>query len=227
MTKHYMIALCLALACTHSQAADYVLYSTTAPSGGAATGDALVSDVLKGKTFSTAVSNGLTGIAYPSAVPKTGQKTSYQIGSDGYYTNGVAWPNPRFSYMANTSCVLDNLTGLIWARYATQTNDTWSNAVVFCESLDYGGRTDWRLPNRSEMLSIVSLEYSGLALPNTAGTAQFTAGNPFDNVEDGEYWTSTTRKASTSQAWYFTTSDGWIYYAAKTGTRRVWPVCGP
>ena len=36
MTKHYIIALCLALACTHSQAADYVLYSTTAPAGGIA-----------------------------------------------------------------------------------------------------------------------------------------------------------------------------------------------
>jgi len=35
-------------------------------------------------------------VTYSSAVPKTGQTTSYQTGDDGTYQKGVASPNPRF-----------------------------------------------------------------------------------------------------------------------------------
>ena len=81
-------------------------------------------------------------------VPKTGQTTSYQTGDDGTYQKGVTWPSPRFTVQGNTNTVIDNLTGLVWARNANLGGAmTWSNAIVYCEGLTYGGHSDWRLPN--------------------------------------------------------------------------------
>ena len=45
-----------------------------------------------------------------AVVAKTGQTTSYQVGDDGDYKKGVAWPNPRFT-ASRHQVVLDNLTG--------------------------------------------------------------------------------------------------------------------
>ena len=82
-------------------------------------------------------------LVYPSPVPKTGQTNSYQTGDCGYYTNGVSWPNPRFTVLDETNCILDNLTGLIWARNANLGGElTWSDAITFCKGLTYGGTND-------------------------------------------------------------------------------------
>ena len=108
---------------------------------------------------------------YPIAIPKTGQTTSYQTGDDGTYQKGVAWPSPRFIVQGDTNTVMDNLTGLMWARNANLGGAmTWSNAVVYCEGLTYGGHSDWRLPNRRELLSLVN---DGVLVPRAAVRTSF------------------------------------------------------
>ena len=70
-------------------------------------------------------------LVYAAPVPKTGQTNSTQSGDNGYYTNDVTWPNPRFTVLADTNCVLDNLTGLIWTRNARLGGErTWSDAIA-------------------------------------------------------------------------------------------------
>ncbi|MDH5721217.1 MAG: DUF1566 domain-containing protein, partial [Spirochaetia bacterium] len=62
--------------------------------------------------------------------------------------------------------VTDYTTNLVWQKCSMgQTNDascsgsattaTWFNAINYCEGLTLGGKTDWRLPNVTELESIV------------------------------------------------------------------------
>jgi hypothetical protein len=168
--------------------------------------------------------------AYPAMVPVTGQTNSYATGDDGDLEQGVAWPSPRFTIQANTNCVKDNLTGLIWARNADLFGVTnLGAAITNCMTLDYGGHTDWRLPNISEILSLTISPYYDPSIVNAAGTGQATEGDPFNNYPVGAvaYWSSTTCSWAPTYAYcgmshYVTTVN-----KLKSDTAYTWPVRGP
>jgi hypothetical protein len=136
-------------------------------------------------------------LAQPAPVEKTGQTTKYATGDDGDYEKGVAWPNPRFTDNGDQT-VTDNLTGLMWAKNANLFGTkTWAEAINACEILELGANgcnlyTDWRLPNRRELFSLIHDGFYDPAVPNTAGTGEWTDGDPFDNVRLNPYWSSTT-----------------------------------
>ena len=182
------------------------------------------------------VSGSSNRLMYASPVPKTGQTNSYQPGDDGYYTKGVAWPNPRFTVQADTNCVTDNMTGLVWARNANLNGRmTWSNAIVYCEALNYGGQADWHLPNERELKSLIHSGYYLPALCNTAGTGQWTPNNPFRGVQGSgqsyyadNYWSSTTVAGAADDAWSVDMAFGGVSFTPnhKMDTLFVWPVRG-
>ena len=51
--------------------------------------------------------------------------------------------------------VFDRTTGLRWQPVASSDSMSWDNAVAYCEDLEYGGLSDWRLPNPHELLDIL------------------------------------------------------------------------
>ena len=55
--------------------------------------------------------------------------------------------------------ILDSSTNLFWQKDPVK-KATWKEALDYCESLDYAGHSDWRLPNKNELLSLV--DYSKL-----------------------------------------------------------------
>ena len=162
---------------------------------------------------------GVTGAVY-ALVPKTGQKISYRAGDDGALQKGVAWPAPRFVVQPGSNTVLDNLTGLMWTLNANiisgQTN--WDGAVDFCRTLNYAGYSDWRLPNRREMLSLID--------DGQTNSPVLPAGHPFTNVQSATYWTSTTYGLGTSRAWGVSVLNGYSDFFQKTSFYYVWPVRG-
>jgi len=170
------------------------------------------------------------GSTYAAPVPQTGQTTLYQTGDDGDYEKGVAWPNPRFTIgtgVDGTNRVTDNLTGLVWARNANMGGTmTWSDAIVYCEALNYGGETDWRFPNLRELQSLFDYRWNAPALCDTAGTGQWSAGDPFTDVPSAEYWSSTTYAYDTGQAWHVQMSAGSMNAVVKSLPKYVWPVRG-
>ncbi|MEE8553048.1 MAG: DUF1566 domain-containing protein, partial [Desulfobacterales bacterium] len=111
---------------------------------------------------------------------------------------GVEWPNPRFTDNENGT-VTDNLTGLIWLKNANCFGvRNWWEALTDCNGLSAGENLcnsgavslndgssggDWRLPNRFELESLLNMEYYQPALSNSVGTAQWTHGDPFDDVQ--------------------------------------------
>jgi hypothetical protein len=171
----------------------------------------------------------------PTPVPKTGQTDAHGIGDDGDFEKGVAWPIPRFTDNGNGT-VTDNLTGLIWLKNANCFGTrTWNDALSDCNGLNSGecglsdGSSvgDWRLPNRNELNSLIAILYYP-SLPNTAGTGPWAEGDPFTNVQNTFYWSSTTAFVyTTDYAFGVQMNGGWVDDKLKATTYNpVWPVRG-
>lgn len=170
----------------------------------------------------------------PAPVEKTGLTASYTIGDDGSLRMGVSWPNPRFTDNGNGT-VTDNLTGLIWLKYANCFGTrTWDQALSDCNGLSAGwcglidGSTagDWRLPNRNELNSLLDVRYANPALCNTSGTGQWTSGNPFTNVQSLNYYWSSTPFVVSAAAWKVGMEAGELTISMITDYLYVWPVRG-
>jgi len=173
-------------------------------------------------------------------LPRTGQSTCYDkyspydpiicagTGQDGDTLTGVAWPQPRFTDNGDT--VTDNLTGLIWTKNANVPGDhkTWQEALDYVKGMNTGtnpnfGYTDWHLPNRKEIYSLIDFSQSNPALP---------ANYPFTNVKFGDsdcYWSSTSHTSGqyASDAWYVYMLYGTVSFTSKTlsyNLNFVWPV---
>jgi hypothetical protein len=152
-------------------------------------------------------------------------------GEDGEHLSGAAWPAQRFKPNAGSTYALDKLTGLVWAT-ATQTPGpaacadaglivTWQQALDHVKCLNQNawlGVTDWRLPNRKELRSLVDYSKGAPALPS---------GNPFDDASGYTYWSSTTDPNLATSAWAVSMFTGGLSSAGKTGLLPVWPVSGP
>jgi len=115
----------------------------------------------------------------------------------------------------NAEIVSDSATGLQWQDDAivASTTRTWTDAIGYCENtLVLGGYTDWRLPNKKELLSIVDRSRYAPAIDNTI----------FVNTASSYYWSSTTDASYTSNAWgvYFSYGDSLNRYKTLNGYVR-------
>ena len=125
-------------------------------------GDATVSDVLAGKTFSNSDATGLTGERPPAPV------ASYTGGST---TAAVDWPEPRFT--DGTNVVIDHLTGIMWQKYRFNERMLSADAANYCANLvifePVGAfhkiYIDWILPSKNALLSLVDNNQHNPALP--------------------------------------------------------------
>ena len=141
-------------------------------------------------------------------------------GQDAEFIKGEPWPETRFEEKNGT--VLDLLTGLMW----TQNANLIDLPVMWQESFDYiselnneqaFGYSDWRLPNRRELRSLLSHQTKKPALPS---------GHPFQNVFLGWYWTSTSAAINPSYAWYIHMEGGRMFYGHKEQSFLFWPLRG-
>ena len=169
----------------------------------------------------------------PSPLPTSGQTVCTNAagievdcagtGQDAEFQHGVS-VSPRYTDNGDGS-VTDNLTGLVWLKNANCFGlHSWEFAFVFSKGLASGlcGLTDgsvagdWRLPNQKEMLSLIDYGQYDPAL---------TPGHPFTGVQDGDYWSSSTRVNHPTDAWSVVLIGGNIYLPrSKKNKFQVWPV---
>ncbi|HEY4743176.1 MAG TPA: DUF1566 domain-containing protein, partial [Desulfuromonadaceae bacterium] len=161
-----------------------------------------------------------------------GSGLSFGIGDDASLQIGAPLTSPRFIDKGDGT-LADTVTGLIWLKKADCINQSWSSALVTINSLANGqcGLTDgstagqWRMPNRSEMLSLSDRAptfpqanyFNGIPGPDG-----ITVINPviFNNFRVSDYyWTSTTSVTDTTQAWTVYSCDFGVYNIAKTNVR--------
>ena len=165
-------------------------------------------------------------------VPRTGQTTSYDAtrhGEDGDIQAGAPFTVPRFEDEAgNSNLTVDKLTGLKWPKAAdtptvgscTGGQMTWQGALNYVNCLNntnYLGYSDWRLPNKNELRSLMSYGNVNAALPT---------GHPFTGAQNAVYWTSTTLHPNMSNAYTVNFSTGLLSNVVKTSNRYVLPVRG-
>jgi len=143
---------------------------------------------------------------------KSGQITSYRTGDDGNLKKGYPKSGARFVDNGDGT-ITDNATGLMWVKDPLNNPGTpfnilltWNQAVDSCNGLTFAGHNDWRLPNPKELLSINDFEQDDPSINETF----------FPNTESDNYWTSTTSKFDTTDAWYIDFVEGSMTLRDKT-----------
>ena len=84
-------------------------------------------------------------------------EVEYFFGQDTQYAKlGFCAPK-SFSVktISNQGIVIDNNTGLEWQQTPPNNTYYWNDAKTYCDSLFYGGYSDWRLPSMKELMSII------------------------------------------------------------------------
>lgn len=117
------------------------------------------------------------------------------------------------------STVTDTSTGLMWQQTNAESTMTWESAISYCEDLSLGGYTDWRLPNRKELRSIVDYNVYQPAIdtmyfPNTlwlAGT---------------NYWSSSATAGTADSSWSIYFAGGNDNFISKSHAYAVRAVRG-
>jgi hypothetical protein len=177
-------------------------------------------------------------ICYDPSGSTPGEVACTGTGQDGDLKKGVTWPSsssvtPSARFTSNSAnTVTDNLTGLMWDKNANRDNTkSWIDALIYCNDLILDTYSDWRLPNRFELESLLDLAYNAPALSNDAGTGMWIsgdAGSSFTGVRTSGngYWSSTTKKIAPTEAWIVYTAEGTVTTVIKDLPRYVWPVRG-
>ncbi len=101
--------------------------------------------------------------------------------------------------------VTDQNTGLIWQQIDDGVMRTWQQAHDYCERLTLGVYSDWRLPNRSELVSIVDFRQDDPAIDT----------DYFPRCRSSGYWSSSTHACYPGNAWYVNFYIGWAREANK------------
>lgn len=90
--------------------------------------------------------------------------------------------------------VTDTATGLMWQQADDGLDKNWQEALFYCETLDFAGKTDWRLPDIRELQSIVDETLYNPAI------------NPIFNCLGGAYWSASSHvyspDSSPEEAWH-------------------------
>jgi len=207
----------------------------------ASLGDAVASDVATGKKFYAGANRtlltgtGVAGVDYSlqqysarddNGGPNGSGAEDYQA-EESTWTSSVAnvwkdtrtglyWSNDKgtmtnsFTTMSLNTC--DFFTTTPRGGYAGGDADC-GVAINYCATLDFGDRTDWYLPSQKEaMQAFIDGMY------NQAGT---TLANAATFTTSSNFWSSSERSNSDTNAWYYNTSVGTVNISAKGSSFNV------
>jgi hypothetical protein len=109
--------------------------------------------------------------------------------------------------------VTDKSTGLMWQK-ASSSIMTWEQALAYCEELNHGGYTDWRLPTKRQLRSLVDFSRYDPSIDTAY----------FPDTGSSYYWSSTTDVFNTNSAWsanFYNGNDGRVNKLRFSSVRAV------
>lgn len=95
------------------------------------------------------------------------------------------------AYVDNGDSITDTVTGLEWQKATASGAYTWQDALDYCEDLTLPGKSDWRLPDKNELRSLVDYSRNSPAIDIVF----------FPDTQSLPYWSSTTLVDHTNLAW--------------------------
>ena len=107
--------------------------------------------------------------------------------------------------------VTDRVTELIWQKQDGGAPRTWEQALAYCNALNLGEFSDWRLPNIKELKSITDMTTHDPAIN----------GSSFPGSQSAPYWSSTTNAWNAAFAWYVDFGYGVVLNDDKTKSYAV------
>jgi hypothetical protein len=114
-------------------------------------------------------------------------------------------------FLANQDgTITDQATGLMWQQNEVLPRN-WEQALAYCEKLELGEHTDWRLPTIKELSSLVDENRINPAVDTTA----------FPGARAVPYWSSTTFTGHAGFAWYVKFGNGLEYNGGYKGRRYL------
>ena len=128
--------------------------------------------------------------------PVTPQSNSQNLAKKHKFTDG-------FSIDVNSGIVVDAIYGLAWQDTAEIFKGSYKDTVNYCENLNYGGYSDWRLPSASELLSITDY---GRYKPAINKAFKHVGKDGSDKY--GSYWSSTGASFDAGGVWVVQFSSG-------------------
>lgn len=134
-------------------------------------------------------------------------------------------PNARYTVsepVVGDFVVTDVQTGLMWKRCSeglsgancttgSAVSILWSPALALANGSTHGGFSDWRMPNREELRSLVETGCYGPSINSSI----------FPGTMSDNYWTSTSYPTVLRQVWMVDFNLGGIFDSFKTNSRRV------
>ncbi|HKP57095.1 MAG TPA: DUF1566 domain-containing protein [Polyangiales bacterium] len=115
--------------------------------------------------------------------------------------------------------LFDKVTSLRWQRELpavypkcsgniTAMGDSckWEEAKVYCEELVLGGFTEWRLPSKIELESLLDLTRNGMAMPDALPALPATPPSGF--------WSGSAYSLEKDRHWYVDFREGWSYHGS-------------
>lgn len=158
-----------------------------------------------------------------------GDWTDHSVGSDAVWKDeraGLYWSADRGVATTNlfTAMSLETCDFFNTSLYATRgqypgDDEDCGNAINYCATLDYAGRTDWYLPSQKEsMLASINGMY------NQAGStleeaATFTRGTTYGG--GFSFWSSSQNSEYSNEAWCFSTYSGYTNTNVKSTAYAV------
>ena len=127
-------------------------------------------------------------------------------GQDAQYRSKCKAQSFTTKTISNQKVVVDNNTGLEWQQTLSTSTYTWANAKTYCSNLTYAGYSDWRLPTRQELLTIVDLNRLTPAINTTY----------FPNTTSKHFWSSSSYAGKSDNAWNVSFSSGQVGNGGKS-----------
>ena len=156
-----------------------------------------------GLYFWSSVENYLYALEYGQVIPPKAYENYKGYFSDGYLmcVSGEEYGKVKAgNYTSITrsgdEMVFDSGTNLYWQKDSGKAA-TWKDALLYCENLEYAGFSDWRLPNKNELLSLVDYSKTGTEVTSS-----------FPSMTADVFWSST---GADSYPWVLDMSDGTVY----------------
>jgi hypothetical protein len=113
----------------------------------------------------------------------------------------------KISGSAGKEIVADQGSGLTWQK-AFELKLNWTQATDHCGSLGLGGKNDWRLPTRKELMTIVKYRLNNPA-------------SDFPGMPGVYFWSATTSSESEGFAWGINFRNGSLNNYDKASTQHA------